>query len=90
MGCLLIGIIVDGVYEDVEDFDTSLTPGDNVNVMVGPQDTTVVLIDDLGMPLNFITINSVYKRGKHLLTHAMLQHRAFRVLNRYCHTLNLL
>ena len=59
MGCLLIGIIVDDIYEDVEDFDTSLTPGDNVNVMVGPQDTTVVLIDDLGMPLNFIIITTL-------------------------------
>ena len=47
--CAIIGIVVDGIFEDVENFDTSLSPGEADNVVVGPDDTTVVLIDDLGM-----------------------------------------
>ena len=47
--CTVIGIVVDGIFEDVENFDTSLSPGETENVVVGPEDTTVVLIDDLSM-----------------------------------------
>ena len=48
-GCARIGIVIDGVFEDLEDFDTNLSPGDVVNVVVGDRDNTVVIIDDLGM-----------------------------------------
>ena len=39
---------MDGIFEDVENFDTHLSPGETENVVVGPEDSTAVLIDDLG------------------------------------------
>ena len=48
LACATIGIVVDDVFEDIENFDTILFPGSVGNVVVGPDDTTVVLIDDLG------------------------------------------
>lgn len=48
VACATIGIVVDNIFEDIENFDTDLTPGGTGNVVVGPEDNTVVLIDDLG------------------------------------------
>ena len=48
VACARIGIVVDNVFEDIENFNTDLSPGGTANVVVGPQNNTVVLIDDLG------------------------------------------
>ena len=48
LACADIGIVVDNVFEDIENFDTNLLPGESTNVMVGPEDNTAVFIDDLG------------------------------------------
>ena len=48
VACATITIVVDNIFEDIENFDTNLSPGGTGNVVVGPEDNTVVLIDDLG------------------------------------------
>ena len=37
------------MFEDIENFDTNLLPPGTGNVVVGPEDSTIVLIDDLGI-----------------------------------------
>ena len=60
VSCATIGIVVDGVFEDIENFDTNLLPPGTGNVVVGPQDTTTVLIDDLGIVVSLIILTGVY------------------------------
>lgn len=59
--CALIGIVVDDIFEDVENFDTNLSPGNFGNVQVGVDDTTVVLIDDLG---KFNMLHIIYSTSR--------------------------
>ena len=47
--CLTIIIVRDIIFEDIEDFNVDLSvTGDETNVVVGPDDTGTVLIDDVG------------------------------------------
>ena len=48
------------MFEDIENFDTNLLPPGTGNVVVGPQDTTIVLIDDLGIVVSLIILTGVY------------------------------
>ena len=56
VACARIGIVVDNVFEDIENFNTDLSPGGTANVVVGPQNNTVVLIDDLGRGHSIVEI----------------------------------
>lgn len=49
VGCIRITIIVDNEFEDVENFRGDLMRGEQDAVVIGPDDTSTVLIDDLGI-----------------------------------------
>lgn len=52
-GCTIIPIVVDNTFEDLENFYGSLSARE-VNVVVGPDDTSTVFIDDLGMCVMYV------------------------------------
>lgn len=63
VACANIDIVVDNIFEDIEDFNTNLLPGATGDVEVGPQDNTVVFIDDLGKMTYFITFNKSFENN---------------------------